>query len=72
MRNLSNLFKQTKQPSEVDDLYHVFNQSNGLNTIYWDFFFKLVENLNFSAIIECGVGRGRSLITLLMLEKYYS
>ena len=72
MCNISDLFKQTKQPSEVDDLYHVFNQSNGLNIIYWDFFFRRVENLNFSAIIECGVGRGRSLISLLILENYYS
>ena len=72
MHNLSYLFKQTKQPGEVDDLYHIFNQSNGLNMIYWDFFFRQVENLSFSAIVECGVGRGRSLISLLTLENYYA
>ena len=72
MHNISNLFKQAKQPSEVDDLYHIFNQSNGLNMVYWDFFFRLVENLSFNAIVECGVGRGRSLISLLMLENYYA
>jgi len=72
MQNLSNLFKQTKQPSEVDDHYHVFNQSNGLNMIYWDFFFRRVESLSFQVIIECGVGRGRSLISLLMLENFYA
>ena len=72
MINISNLFKQTKQPIEVDDLFHVFNQSNGLNIIYWDFFFRYVESLDFQAIIECGVGRGRSLISLLTLENFYS
>lgn len=71
-KKLSKFFDQTSHPLEVDDKFHVFNISNSLNVIYWSAFFEMVEGLNFDLIVECGVGRGRSLITILSLEHFYS
>jgi len=68
----SDLFKQTPHPKMVDDAWHIFNRSNCLNAIYWNFYFQQVEHLEFDSIVECGVGRGRSLITLLSLESLFS
>lgn len=72
MTKLYEIFDQTQHPKDVDDLYHIYNQSNCLNSIYWHFYLELVENLNFNLIVECGVGRGRSLISILSLENYFS
>ena len=69
MRNIFEIFKQSPQPEEVSDLFHILNSSNILNSIYWWDFFKKIENVD-GDIVECGVGRGRSLITLASLYKY--
>jgi hypothetical protein len=66
------LFKQTPHPTDVDEAYHTFNQSNCLNAIYWQKFFDMVEDLAFDSVVECGVGRGRSLITIASLETLYA
>lgn len=61
------LFKQTKHPEGVNDLYHIFNLPNVLNVVYWDRYFKMIEGVD-GDIVECGIGRGRSLITILALN----
>jgi hypothetical protein len=66
------LFKQTPHPTDVDEAYHTFNQSNCLNAIYWQKFFDMVEDVAFDSVVECGVGRGRSLITIASLETLYA
>ena len=38
--------------------------------LYWVKFFEMVIDVEGS-IVECGVGRGRSLITLLALQDYF-
>ena len=55
------LFKQTRHPQDVNDYYHCFNSSNVLNVIYWWTFFEIINDIK-GDIVECGVGRGRSLI----------
>jgi hypothetical protein len=64
---IHDLFKQTKHPEGVSDFYHTYNLSNVLNVIYWDRYFKMIEGVQ-GDIVECGVGRGRSLITILALN----
>ena len=64
------LFKEGLHPKEVSDYWHIFNSSNILNIIYWEKFFELTKNVTGS-IVEFGVGRGRSLISICVLESYY-
>ena len=61
------LFKQIKQPTIMDDYFHHFNLPNALNVLYWFQYFKMVEAVE-GDIVECGVGRGRSLISILSVE----
>ncbi len=62
------LFKQTRHPQDVNDYYHCFNSSNVLNVIYWWTFFEIINDIK-GDIVECGVGRGRSLITILAINR---
>lgn len=64
------LFRQTPHPAEVSDFFHVFNSPNILNVAYWYEYFGLVRSVP-GDIVECGVGRGRSLLTLLALESLF-
>ena len=71
MKNINSLFKQTSHPKDVDDFYHIFNSNNLLNAIYWWEYFR---EINFNEvegdIVECGVGRGRSLISLSAINRF--
>ena len=62
------LFKQTRHPHDVNDYYHCFNASNVLNVVYWWTFFEIINDIE-GDIVECGVGRGRSLITILAINR---
>lgn len=68
--NNHSIFTQVQHPQDVSDLYHIYNKSNILNVIYWNEYFKMVQNIE-GAIVECGIGRGRSLITILALQEFY-
>lgn len=70
MSDIYNLFKQTRHPVDVSDYWHIFNMPNALNVVYWNHFFDITSRLS-GDIVECGVGRGRSLLTILALEAYY-
>lgn len=67
---VSRLFLQTRHPAQVDEAYHALNVANCLNVLYWQFFFEATKNLEFRSIVECGVGRGRSLVTIAALETF--
>lgn len=56
----------------MDDLHHVFDLPNALNVIYWWEFFEMVEGCKFDVVMECGVGRGRSLISILTCDLFRS
>ena len=68
-RKVNKLFREIKHPKEVNDFYHIFNQPNILNVIYWYELLKVVGKIK-GDIVECGVGRGRSIITLFSLKNY--
>ena len=64
------LFKQMPHPLEVSDFWHTYNLPNITNVLYWFEFFEKTKYLDGS-ILEFGVGRGRSLISIMSLEYYY-
>lgn len=68
----SELFSSEGHPDTLDEKFHLFGRSNILNVVYWDSFFRELESIPQGLIIECGVGRGRSLIIILALEEYYA
>ncbi len=63
-------FKPLKQPSVVDDRYHVFDFPNALNILYWSDIFNVCRNVTSGDVLEFGVGRGRSLISILAVSFY--
>ena len=72
-KEIANLFKQTKHPDDLSDFYHLYNSSNVLNAIYWWEYFREISFHEIDGdIVECGVGRGRSLITLATINNYIS
>lgn len=56
---------RTYQPSDLDDQFHLFDRAAVLSTIYWSTFFREVRPRKYDTVIECGVGRGKSLIQIL-------
>ena len=70
MNQRASLFKQTKHPAEVSDYWHVFNTSNILNVVYWLEYFRMTQEIK-GDLIECGIGRGRSLLTMMALESLF-
>lgn len=68
MTDVHGLFAQVPHSSDVDDYYHILNSSNVLNTVYWWEFFGQIRKIK-GDIVECGVGRGRSLITIASLNR---
>lgn len=54
---------------EIDEKFHQFNIGNIANVVYWNAFFDLISNVE-GDIVECGVGRGRSLIILSALNYF--
>jgi hypothetical protein len=64
------IFKQTKHPTDVVDYYHTYNLPNVLGDVYWLRLFDQIQSVE-GDLVECGVGRGRSLITLLSLNLYF-
>ena len=72
VESVSRMFDQTPHPASVDDEYHVFDRANILNVEYWSDIFREVQDVDYETIVECGVGRGRSLITIAALAQYKS
>ena len=73
MKSKYELFKQEKHPTNVDEIFHIFSSSNISNVFFWNIIFQDLskENLVFDSIVECGVGRGRSLLTINQLLDLY-
>jgi len=63
----SELFIQKPHPSSVSDYFHCMDSGNILNVVYWWEFFQQTSSID-GDIVECGVGRGRSLITLMSIN----
>jgi hypothetical protein len=52
---------------EIDEKFHQLNLDNIADVIYWYEFFQMVRHVP-GDIVECGVGRGRSLIAITALN----
>jgi len=72
MNECSDVFRQRIHPLEVDDYYHVLDSANIAAVAYWWEFLNRVAHLEFESIVECGVGRARSLSILLTLTRLLS
>jgi hypothetical protein len=55
--------------SEIDEKFHQLNIGNIGNVIYFWKFFKQIKDIQ-GDIVECGVGRGRSLIIVSALNNF--
>lgn len=69
MKNL--IYYEKPHLAEIDEKYHQLNIGNIGNAIYWWKFFEaaaLVEG----DIVECGIGRGRSLIIISSINRFLS
>jgi O-methyltransferase len=55
-------------PAEVDERYHVLNMPNVTSAVYWHRFFEMVGDVP-GDIVECGIGRGRSLLIIAALNE---
>ena len=71
MKLTSQFFFDAKHPEDVSDFYHILNESNILHVVYWRHLFDVVGRVS-GDIVECGVGRGRSLIILCILNRFFS
>ena len=73
MRSQYKLFKQEIHPEEVDEIFHIFSGPNISNVFFWNIIFEDLakEKIIFDSIVECGVGRGRSLLTINQLLDLY-
>lgn len=52
----------TTHNKEIDEKFHQLNIGNIGNVIYWWEFLKAISEVP-GDIVECGIGRGRSLVT---------
>lgn len=67
---LGKLFRQRKHPSDMPDEYHIFDIPNALNIVYWYLYQEMVSGLD-GDIVEAGVGRGRSLISIAAVYEIF-
>lgn len=55
----------------MDEMFHVLDVTSIIHVVYWAQFFEMVKNVS-GAIVECGIGRGRSLLIHSVLNKINS
>jgi len=67
------LFTQQPHHPELNEKFHSHSQENISNVLFWNDIYRRLatEEVEFDTIVECGVGRGRSLITLAAIREYY-
>lgn len=59
-----------KHPEGMDDHYHLLDTSAVGRVLYWQQFFGLIRDVP-GTIVECGIGRGRSLLIITALNTLY-
>jgi len=58
---------EKKHNPEIDEKFHQFEIGNIGNVVYWLKFFELTKTV-IGDIVECGIGRARSLLTISALN----
>ena len=61
---------ETNHNSEIDEKFHQLDLGNIDNVVYWSKFFEMTKNVP-GDIVECGIGRGRSMVILCALNYFY-
>ena len=63
-------FKQSdaRHHPDIDERFHQLNASNICNVVYWWLFLQMAKDVP-GDIVECGVGRGRSLLIIAALNE---
>ncbi|NQY24988.1 MAG: class I SAM-dependent methyltransferase [Campylobacteraceae bacterium] len=69
MENLNN-YIMNHNP-KIDEVFHQYNIENIGNVVYWLDFFSKAKSVK-GDVVECGVGRGRSLLTIATLNEFLS
>jgi hypothetical protein len=69
MKNLKS-FESAHNP-EIDEKFHQLNIDNIGSVVYWLKFFEMTKNIP-GDIVECGIGRGRSLLIIAALNTFLS
>lgn len=54
---------------KLDEQFHALNIGNMISVVYWYEFFKMIQNVP-GDVVECGVGRGRSLLIISALNYF--
>lgn len=73
MQSHSQFFEEFKHPEDIDEIYHLFSSTNISDVFYWNTIFQQLskDKISFNALVECGVGRGRSLLIINQLLDIY-
>jgi len=58
---------ETNHNSHIDEKFHQLDLGNIGNVVYWAKFFEITKNVP-GDIVECGIGRGRSMLILCALN----
>ncbi len=59
-----------EHPKDMDEKFHQLNLENIANVIYWEKFFEMINEVP-GDIVECGIGRARSLMIICAINKLY-
>jgi len=60
-------YVEQRHRNDIDEKYHQLNLGNIGRVMYWQRFFDMIKNVE-GDIVECGVGRGRSLLILAAIN----
>ena len=60
-------YNEQRHRSDIDEKYHQLNLGNIGRVMYWQNFFDMIKAVE-GDIVECGVGRGRSLLILAAIN----
>ena len=61
---------ETNHNSHIDEKFHQLDLGNIGNVVYWVKFFEIIKNVP-GDIVECGIGRGRSILILCALNYFF-
>ena len=61
-------YQEQRHRNDIDEKYHQLNLGNIGRVVYWQNFLEMVKEVP-GDIVECGIGRGRSLLIIAALNR---
>lgn len=61
-------FTEQRHRNDIDEKYHQLNLGNIGRVMYWQNFFNMVKDVE-GDLVECGIGRGRSLLIIAAINQ---